>query len=64
MVSEGQTVRVKVLAVDDRGKVKLSMRVVNQETGEDLGDMPREGGGGGGRPPRERRPRSEEANDG
>ena len=64
VVSEGQTVRVKVLAVDDRGKVKLSMRVVNQETGEDLGDMPREGGGGGGRPPRERRPRSEEANDG
>ncbi|MEX2618578.1 MAG: polyribonucleotide nucleotidyltransferase [Alphaproteobacteria bacterium] len=45
VVSEGQTVKVKVLAIDDRGKVKLSMRAVNQETGEDLGETPREGGG-------------------
>jgi polyribonucleotide nucleotidyltransferase len=42
-VKEGETVKVKVLAIDDRGKVKLSMRVVNQETGGDLGDVPREG---------------------
>ena len=28
--------KVKVLAVDDRGKVRLSMKVVNQETGEDI----------------------------
>ncbi|MDA0662554.1 MAG: polyribonucleotide nucleotidyltransferase [Proteobacteria bacterium] len=45
VVSEGQAVKVKVLAIDDRGKVKLSMRAVNQETGEDLGEAPREGGG-------------------
>ena len=34
--NEGDTVKVKVLGVDDRGKIKLSMRVVNQETGEDI----------------------------
>ena len=27
---------MKVLAVDDRGKVRLSMKVVDQETGEDI----------------------------
>ena len=43
VVKEGETVKVKVLAIDDRGKVKLSMRVVDQESGEDLGDVPREG---------------------
>jgi polyribonucleotide nucleotidyltransferase len=37
MVNEGDTVKVKVLGFDDRGKVKLSMRQVDQETGEDLG---------------------------
>jgi polyribonucleotide nucleotidyltransferase len=42
VVNEGDQVKVKVLAIDDRGKVKLSMRAVNQETGEDLGDRPRE----------------------
>jgi polyribonucleotide nucleotidyltransferase len=36
VVSEGQMVKVKCLGVDDRGRVKLSMRAVNQETGEDL----------------------------
>ena len=45
VIKEGQTVKVKVLAIDDRGKVKLSMRVVDQETGADLGDVPREGRG-------------------
>ena len=29
-------VKVKVIGFDDRGKVKLSMRLVDQETGEDL----------------------------
>ena len=29
--------KVKVIGFDPRGKVKLSMRVVNQENGEDLG---------------------------
>jgi polyribonucleotide nucleotidyltransferase len=42
VVNEGDTVKVKVLAFDDRGKVKLSMRAVDQETGEDLGDRPRQ----------------------
>ncbi len=36
VVQEGDTVKVKCLAVDDRGKVKLSMKRVNQETGEDM----------------------------
>ena len=50
VVNEGDTVRVKVLGIDDRGKVRLSMRAVDQETGEDLtlegadkpGDKPRD----------------------
>jgi len=29
-------VKVKVLGMDDRGKVKLSMKSVNQETGEEI----------------------------
>ena len=37
VVNEGDTVKVKVLAVDNRGKIKLSMKAVNQESGEDLG---------------------------
>jgi polyribonucleotide nucleotidyltransferase len=37
VVKLGDTVKVKVLGFDDRGKVKLSMRQVDQETGEDLG---------------------------
>ena len=38
VVSEGQEVKVKVLEIDNRGKVRLSMRVVDQETGEELED--------------------------
>ena len=38
IVKEGDSVKVKVLEVDPRGKVRLSMRVVNQETGEELED--------------------------
>jgi polyribonucleotide nucleotidyltransferase len=37
VVKLGDTVKVKVLGLDERGKVKLSMRQVDQETGEDLG---------------------------
>ena len=48
VVKLGDEVKVKVLDFDDRGKVRLSMRLVNQETGEDLGDAPRDGGGRGG----------------
>jgi polyribonucleotide nucleotidyltransferase len=46
ILTEGQQVKVKVVGVDDRGKVKLSMRLVDQETGEELPDTrpPREGG--------------------
>ncbi|WP_070151564.1 polyribonucleotide nucleotidyltransferase [Sphingobium phenoxybenzoativorans] len=51
VVSEGQEVKVKVLEIDPRGKVRLSMRVVDQETGEELEDT---------RPPREpREPRGD-----
>jgi polyribonucleotide nucleotidyltransferase len=48
VVSEGQMVKVKFLGMDNRGKVRLSMKVVDQATGEDLskkqgGDEPAEG---------------------
>ena len=35
VLKEGQEVWVKLLGVDDRGKVRLSMKVVDQETGEE-----------------------------
>jgi len=38
IVNEGDEVKVKVLAIDDRGKVRLSMKVVNQESGEEITD--------------------------
>ncbi|WP_324742126.1 polyribonucleotide nucleotidyltransferase [Tsuneonella sp. CC-YZS046] len=56
VVSEGQEVKVKVLEIDQRGKVRLSMRVVDQETGAELEDT---------RPPREpREPRGDRADRG
>jgi polyribonucleotide nucleotidyltransferase len=36
VVKEGDKVKVKLLGFDDRGKVRLSMKVVDQVTGEDL----------------------------
>ncbi len=36
VVKEGDQVKVKVLGFDDRGKVKLSMRIVDQATGADI----------------------------
>jgi polyribonucleotide nucleotidyltransferase len=36
VVNEGDKVKVKLLGVDDRGKVRLSMKVVDQETGEEI----------------------------
>jgi len=36
VLSEGQQVKVKLVGFDDRGKTKLSMKLVDQETGEDL----------------------------
>jgi polyribonucleotide nucleotidyltransferase len=50
VLTEGQEVKVKVLEIDPRGKVRLSMRVVDQETGAELEDT---------RPPREERPRGD-----
>ena len=47
VVSQGDAVKVKCLGFDDRGKVKLSMRVVDQATGEDISEKV---GAKGGRP--------------
>ena len=42
VVKEGDQVKVKVLGVDDRGKVRLSMKAVDQQTGEDISQKARE----------------------
>jgi polyribonucleotide nucleotidyltransferase len=54
VLSEGQEVKVKLVEVDSRGKVRLSMRLVDQETGEEIPDTrpPREPREGGDRGPR------------
>jgi polyribonucleotide nucleotidyltransferase len=39
VVKQGDAVKVKVIGFDDRGKVKLSMRQVDQETGEDISEQ-------------------------
>ena len=39
VVAVGQTVKVKVIGMDDRGKVKLSMKVVDQATGADISEQ-------------------------
>ena len=36
ILKEGQEVKVKLMGFDDRGKVRLSMKVVDQETGEEI----------------------------
>ena len=36
VVKEGDKVKVKLLGFDERGKVRLSMKMVDQQTGEDL----------------------------
>ncbi|MFS4581876.1 polyribonucleotide nucleotidyltransferase [Phaeobacter sp. C3_T13_0] len=36
VLKEGQEVKVKLLGFDDRGKVRLSMKIVDQETGEEI----------------------------
>ena len=36
VLKEGQEVKVKLLGFDYRGKVRLSMKVVDQETGEEI----------------------------
>ncbi len=50
ILAEGQDVKVKLLEIDPRGKVRLSMRLVDQESGAELEDT---------RPPREPRERGE-----
>jgi polyribonucleotide nucleotidyltransferase len=42
VLKEGQDVKVKLLGFDDRGKVRLSMKIVDQETGEEIAQEPRE----------------------
>ncbi len=42
IVNEGDMVKVKVLGIDDRGKVRLSMKIVDQDTGEELSGNPSE----------------------
>jgi polyribonucleotide nucleotidyltransferase len=44
VVKEGDKVKVKLLGFDDRGKTRLSMKVVDQQTGEDLEKKKAEGG--------------------
>ena len=39
VLKEGQDVKVKLLEIDNRGKVRLSMKVVNQETGSEITDI-------------------------
>ena len=54
VVKEGDKVKVKLLGVDERGKVRLSMKAVDQTTGEDIegkqraegAEQPREAAGG------------------
>ena len=67
-LSEGQEVYVKLMGFDDRGKVRLNMKYVNQETGEEYPREPREDGdegkksddkGEGKKKPRRRRKKAE-----
>ncbi len=39
IIQEGDMVKAKLIGIDDRGKVKLSMRMVDQETGDDISDQ-------------------------
>src|SRR5271166_6106515 len=57
VVNNGDSVKVKVIGFDERGKVKLSMRVVDQATGADITEQV------GARPQRAERPEREERGD-
>jgi polyribonucleotide nucleotidyltransferase len=59
VVKEGQEVYVKLLGFDDRGKVRLSMKIVDQETGKEIPQEPRQPGEEGDEQPRERPERGE-----
>ena len=43
VLKEGQEVKVKLMGFDDRGKVRLSMKVVDQDTGEEITEDKKEG---------------------
>jgi polyribonucleotide nucleotidyltransferase len=70
VVKEGDIVKVKLLGFDDRGKVRLSMKAVNQQTGEEIpgvtDDGPEPRGDRGDRPRggRDRGPRREKSTEG
>jgi polyribonucleotide nucleotidyltransferase len=42
VLKEGQEVKVKLLGFDDRGKVKLGMKMVDQDTGEEITEPKKE----------------------
>jgi polyribonucleotide nucleotidyltransferase len=42
VLKEGQEVKVKLLGFDERGKVRLGMKMVDQETGEEITEKRRE----------------------
>ena len=67
IVKEGDTVKVKLLGFDDRGKVRLSMKCVDQETGEEIqverSDDDGDDNGGGERKRRPRRRKREDGDD-
>ncbi len=42
VVNVGDEVKVKLVGIDDRGKVKLSMKAVDQETGEEISGVKKE----------------------
>ena len=42
LLKEGQEVKVKLLGFDDRGKVRLGMKMVDQETGEEIAEKKEE----------------------
>ena len=43
VLKEGQEVKVKLMGFDDRGKVRLSMKVVDQDTGEEITEDKKDG---------------------
>ena len=42
VVKEGDKVWVKLMGLDERGKVRLSMKVVDQQTGQEIGQEPKD----------------------
>ena len=62
VLQEGQEVKVKLLGFDDRGKVRLAMKMVDQETGEEIAKEDRDGSDDDGES-RKRRPRRRRSDD-